>query len=43
MNIYMYIYIYIYPGAFIQALFSTAVFPTKIQFFYSLVSSLLSP
>ena len=36
----MYIYIYIYPEALIQALSSTAVFPTKIQLFYSLLSSL---
>ena len=40
MYIFIYIYIYIYPEALIQVLFSTAVFPTKIQLFYSLLSSL---
>ena len=28
----MYIYIYIYPEAFIQALFSIAVFPQRFSF-----------
>ena len=38
---YIYItLIYIYISEALQALFSTAVFPTKVQLFYSLLSSL---